>query len=78
MLPWLGGLCLISWLGNFPEEAKGAGNLGLISFWWAWPVTFVFTAAIFWLAMQWRLSPERAVEHVTQQWVGEEDLAVGG
>ena len=33
-LPWLGGLCLISYLGDYPEQAKDAGNTGTIGFGW--------------------------------------------
>ena len=30
LFPWLAGLALISYLGNFPEKSAGAGNLGVL------------------------------------------------
>ena len=55
VLPWLAGLCLISWLGSFPEPSEGAGNLGVIDFNFGFVATGVLTALVMWLAQRFRL-----------------------
>ena len=62
--PWLGGLALISYLGDFPEKADGAGNLGVIGFWTSIGVIFVFSIIVYAIAFVTRLSPEEAREHI--------------
>ncbi len=61
-LPWFAGLCLISYLGDFPEPGKNAGNTGLISFGWGFVVVLALSAVVYGLAIAVRLPTER-VEH---------------
>ncbi len=63
-MPWLLGLLVISWLGNYPEPA--AGNQGVLEFSTAIPVIFVFSVVIYALAMRFPLSTEEIEEHVEQ------------
>lgn len=60
-LPWLGGLCLISYLGDYPAKSKGAGNTALISFGWGFLVLLALSAVVYWLALKVRL-PQHQVE----------------
>jgi amino acid transporter len=62
LLPWLGGLTLVSWLGKFPEPY--AGNRGVINFEWAFLVLLALTVLVYALAYRFRLSPEEAREHI--------------
>lgn len=62
VVPWLVGLVVISWLGNYPEPA--AGNQDLLEFSTAIPVIFVFSVAIYVLAMMSPLSTEEIQAHV--------------
>jgi amino acid transporter len=64
LLPWLGGLTIVSYLGNFPDKSVGAGNTGWINFEWALLVTAVLTVVVYALAYRFRLSPEEAQEHI--------------
>jgi amino acid transporter len=64
LLPWLGGLTIVSYLGNFPDKSAGAGNTGWINFEWALLVTAVLTVVVYVLAYRFRLSPEEAQEHI--------------
>ncbi len=64
VLPWLGGLALISWLGSYPGPAKAAGNLGLLGLTPAILVIAVFSALIMWLAHTFRLPAARVEEHL--------------
>ena len=77
LLPWLGGMTLVSWLGKFPEPY--AGNLGAINFEWAFLIVFVLSAIVYALAYRFRLSPEEAREHIAisqhEAEVSDEDLA---
>jgi len=57
MLPWLGGLALISYLGNY-------GGRGVLTFGTAVPIIFVFSLAIYALAMWSRLGPEEMERHI--------------
>jgi len=57
--PWLAGLALISWLGDY------GGGQGVLHFGSAFPVTFVFSALIYWMAVQYRLEPA-AVRHYVE------------
>jgi amino acid transporter len=57
MLPWLAGLALISYLGNY-------GGRGVLTFNTAIPILFVFSLAIYALAMWSRLSPEEMERHI--------------
>src|SRR4051812_2926016 len=57
VLPWLGGLALISYLGDY-------GGRGVIGFGAAIPIIFVFSLVIYALAMRFSLSAEEAEEHI--------------
>jgi amino acid transporter len=61
-LPWLGGLVLVSWLGNYPEPAQG--NRGLIGFGWGFVVIFALTLLVYVIALRVRLPRRRIEEHV--------------
>jgi amino acid transporter len=65
-LVWLGGLCLISYLGSFPDRSAGAGNLGVIDFNYGFLATFVLSALVMWLAQRYRLPAERVERMVSQ------------
>jgi amino acid transporter len=60
LVPWLGGLAVISWLGSF------GGGKGYITFEIAFPVIAAFSLLIYWIAYRVRLSPERVAEHVEE------------
>ncbi len=64
VLPWLGGLALISYLGNFPEKSVGAGNLGILNFEWSLVILLVHAVLVYVIAYKFRLSPEDAHEHI--------------
>jgi amino acid transporter len=57
VLPWLGGLALISYLGDY-------GGRGVIGFGAAIPILFVFSVAIYAIAIRTRLAPEFVKQHV--------------
>ena len=57
MLPWLGGLALISYLGDY-------GGRGVIGFGWAIPILAAFSVAIYAIALNVRLAPDVVAEHV--------------
>ncbi len=59
MLPWLGGLALISYLGDY-------GGRGVIGFGWAIPLLFVFSVVIYVIALNVRLAPDVVAEHVEE------------
>lgn len=61
---WLAGLTLISWLGEYPEMSKHAGNIDLLGFGWAILAVAVFCVFVMWLAMRQRLSKEKVEAHV--------------
>ncbi len=58
VVPWLAGLALISWLGDY------GGGLGVLHFDTAIPVILVFSVAIYAIAYAVRLSPARTEEAV--------------
>ena len=64
VLPWLAGLCLISWLGSFPALSKGAGNLGVIDFNFGFLATGLLTVLVMWLAQCYRLPAQTVAELV--------------
>ncbi|MGH3444792.1 MAG: APC family permease [Nocardioidaceae bacterium] len=82
VLPWLVGLTLISYFGNFPDKSAGAGNTGAISFGWAFVVLAALSIIVYVVAYMFRLSPEEAQGHIadTEQEaaVSEEQLASSG
>jgi amino acid transporter len=57
VLPWLGGLALISYLGDY-------GGRGVIGFGVAIPIILVFSLVIYALAMRFSLTSEDAEEHI--------------
>jgi amino acid transporter len=59
MLPWLGGVTLISWLGRYPSLDRHAGNLGYLDMVSGLVVIVIFSAAIMALAHAFRLRGER-------------------
>lgn len=66
VLPWLGGLALISWLGSYPQASAQAGNLGVLGLGSAIPVIAIFSALIMGLAYAWRLPAARVEEHLRE------------
>jgi amino acid transporter len=82
LLPWLGGLALISYLGNFPDKSDGAGNRGLFSFEFSIPLLLVFSVVVYAIALRTALSPEEAEEHIARSRkeaeVEEETLGAAG
>jgi len=82
LIPWLGGLALISYLGSFPEKSAGAGNLGLFSFEVSIPVIFVFSVVVYAIALRTALSPEEAEQHIAlsrkEAEVEEQELGTAG
>jgi amino acid transporter len=66
VLPWLGGLCLISYLGDYPEKSEHAGNTGAISFGWGFLVLLALSVIVYWLAVSSRLPRERMKENIEQ------------
>ena len=80
LMPWLGGLALISYLGSFPEKSAGAGNLAMFGFTVSVAVIFVFSVAIYAIALATSLHPDEAHEHIQrsreESAVEEEELSV--
>jgi amino acid transporter len=68
VLPWLGGLTVISWLGRYPELDKHAGNLGYLGLIEGVAVMVVFSALVMWLAHAFRLRGQRVIDHVNECW----------
>jgi amino acid transporter len=79
VVPWLAGLALISYLGDYPEPSKNAGNRSVIGFGWGFAVVLALTAIVYLLAMRMRLPSHRVEEHVaqTQEQSAAEDRALG-
>ncbi len=73
LLPWLGGLCLISYLGDYPEKSKHAGNLAVISFGWGFLVILALAVLVYWLALKLRL-PVEQVERYREETVAEAEV----
>jgi amino acid transporter len=61
-VPWLGGLALISYLGDYPDPA--VGNQKDFGFGWGFLVVFVFTGIIYGIAMWSRLRRDRVEAHI--------------
>lgn len=78
LLPWLGGITLISWMGSFPEDPL-KGNRGWLNFETSIGILVVFSLIIYVLAYLSRLSPELAREHIdsTRQEAAVEDEVLG-
>ncbi len=81
VLPWLAGLALISYLGNYPAKSEGAGNTGLITLGWGILVILVFSAVIFTIAIRVRLVPDsvrRRIEEASTESAEEEQTLQAG
>jgi amino acid transporter len=78
LLPWLGGMTLVSWLGNFPED-PAKGNQMKIEFGWSFVVVGLLSVLVYVLAHRFRLTPEQAEHHIAaserEARVSEEQLA---
>jgi hypothetical protein len=78
-LPWLGGLCLISYIGDYPDKSKHAGNTSLIGFGPDFVVVLALAALVWFLALKVRL-PDNVVagnlERMTNE-AAEEDQELG-
>ena len=75
MLPWFGGLALLSYLGDY------GGGRGTIGFGSAIPILFVFSVVIYVLALSVRLDRRTVddhIEHVQHEAEIEESELGGG
>lgn len=81
-LPWLGGLCLISYLGDYPDRKTnaGAGNTHDIGFGWGFIVLLALSALVYWLAIAVRLPKEQVERNIEATTVeaAEEDKELSG
>jgi amino acid transporter len=76
LLPYLIGMGIISWLGQFPLKGDGGAppiNTFHIPFWWDILVVVVFSLVIYYWAMNTGLSREETLELVAAQ-SGQEEL----
>jgi amino acid transporter len=62
VFPWLGGLTLISYLGNFPEPA--AGNLNQLGFGLSAGLLLLLSVGVYLMAYRFRLTPEQAQTYI--------------
>jgi amino acid transporter len=74
VLPWLGGLALISWLGRYPEMGKQAGNLGMLGMGSGLLVIAIFSGLIMWLAHAFRLRGQRVIDHLHEHWADDDAM----
>jgi amino acid transporter len=63
-LPWLAGLCLISYLGDYPDQSKHAGNTADIGFGWDFVAVLALTAIVYAIAYKVRLPQDRVESHI--------------
>jgi amino acid transporter len=63
VLVWYAGLALISFLGDYPKQSEGAGNLGVLDFNLGVVATFILTGVIIALALRCTL-PRDQVEAI--------------
>ena len=63
-LPWLVGLCLVSYFGSFPDHITHAGNTGNITFGWGFLILLALSALIYRLALTARLPKQRVEENI--------------
>jgi amino acid transporter len=76
LLPYLIGMGIISWLGQFPLKGDGGAppiNTFHLPFWWDILVVVVFSLVIYYWAMNTGLSREETLELVAAQ-SGQEEL----
>ncbi|MGI9184382.1 MAG: APC family permease [Solirubrobacteraceae bacterium] len=69
LVPWLGGLCVMSYLGNYPEKAMGAGNLAVfgtssLALVWAALVILAISLLSYVLAIALRLPSDRVAQQI--------------
>ncbi|MFL6157750.1 MAG: amino acid permease, partial [Marmoricola sp.] len=64
VLPWLAGLTVISWLGNYPEPA--AGNQMHLGFVLSVGLLLVLSVGVYAMAYALRLSPEQAQAYIDE------------
>jgi amino acid transporter len=67
IVPWLGGLTILSWLGKYPEASEHAGNLGYLGLWSGIVVMAIFSALIMWEAHAFRLPQDEVLAHVNEE-----------
>ncbi|MGI8760964.1 MAG: APC family permease [Jatrophihabitantaceae bacterium] len=65
-LPWLGGLCLVSYLGSYPDKSMHAGNRAVIGFGWGFVVMLGLTIVVYALALSVRLPRERVEANIEE------------
>jgi amino acid transporter len=82
LLPWLGGLFLISYLGDYPDKATdpASANTHTITFGWGFLILLGLSAVVWWLAMHFRLPPDQVAANIedTQAEAAEEDRELAG
>jgi amino acid transporter len=64
MVPWLAGLCLCSYLGDYPDKSKGAGNTSTIGFGWGFLVILALSGLVYFVGLRMRLPKHRVDEHI--------------
>ncbi|HET9679585.1 MAG TPA: APC family permease, partial [Gammaproteobacteria bacterium] len=61
---WLIGLCIVSFLGSYPDPSEGMGNIGVLGFGWGILALAGLSGLIMWMALAWRLPTETVEEHL--------------
>jgi amino acid transporter len=79
LLPWLGGLCLISYLGDYPQKSVGAGNTATLTYGPDFLVILALTLLVYVLALMVRLPEEQVEENIeaTKAEAAEEERELG-
>lgn len=67
VLVWFVGLAIVSFLGDYPKEAEGAGNLGVLGLGLGAAATFVLSGLVMWLALRSALPKARVHEILSEQ-----------
>ncbi|MEU4670768.1 APC family permease [Amycolatopsis sp. NPDC023774] len=75
VLVWFAGLAVISYLGDYPEQGKHAGNLGVLDFDLGAIASLALTAIVMWLALRSALPRERVEEILAEHRDDEEEQA---
>lgn len=70
---WFLGLAVISFLGDYPAEADGAGNLGLFGLFGGAVATLALTVVVLWVAMRNALPRERVEEILSESKIAHGD-----
>lgn len=66
IIVWFIGLTILSWLGSYPKQSKGAGNLDLLGAGWDIAAFAIFCVFITWLAVRSRLPVEKVKAHLQE------------